>query len=395
MRFRAAGSFALAFVSSLVLTVNAFSEESHALRLAAVLLVLIFVHALMQARLWVTREFLLYLAFAAYNALSILWTSDNVEAGPNLQLTLNFVLILLLFGGLVAYHDRRAVLTGILAGSLAGAVLYTRTVGFPLVRPEGFSYNTIAGMYLFGLFMTAAYGWYRHARILPILIGLVLLLLIAATTSIKTGLGVLLGAAAVALMYFGHSLRAVVRNALPVAILIGVMAYAISSNAALMERLQLGYERISLGANVLLAREDANGSVGLGTRETWKNAGIKGWMTNPVFGNGVEAFRADYGVTSHSTPVDLLYNTGLIGCLLFYASLGSIAWRLFQRQVPARRPLALILGALTCYLFISLSGTMYYDNFLAAVMAISTGLLLRPEVDAQRRQAPECVASFS
>jgi len=52
------------------------------------------------------------------------------------------------------------------------------------------------------------------------------------------------------------------------------------------------------------------------------------------------------------------------------------------RDPCVRCPRALIFGALACYGFISLSGTMYYDVFLAAVMAISTGFLTRHESEA-------------
>ena len=42
--------------------------------------------------------------------LSLLWTDDVGLAMNTLQPALNFVLILILFGSLVAYHDSRAVL---------------------------------------------------------------------------------------------------------------------------------------------------------------------------------------------------------------------------------------------------------------------------------------------
>jgi len=376
-------SFCLAFTAGLVVTANAYSSESHNLRFAAVLVMLIFLHTMMQWRLWISREILLYVAFAAYNGLSLFWTSDVNDGIPNVQLTMNFMLVLILFSALVVFHDRRAVLRGILGGFLIGAVYYTRTSGFPFSYPDDFSYNTIAGMYLFGLFMTAAYGWYQRARILPILLGMVLMLLIAATTSIKTNLGVLLGGVAVSLFSFRYSMRALGRNAILGALFVGGIAYAVTTNQDLMDRVQGGYARVSMGADVLVAREDKTGGAGLGNRETWTKRGIEGWMANPVFGEGVEAFRGDFHYTSHSTVVDLLYNTGLIGFLLFYGMLGSTAWRVFKLRDPSVRcPRALIFGALVCYGFISLSGTMYYDVFLAAVMAISTAFLTRHESEA-------------
>jgi len=377
---RTFGSFCVAFAAGLLVTVNAFSEESHNLRFGAAMVALIFIHTLMRWRLWISRELLFYVAFATYNGLSLLWTNNVRDGIPTVQLTVNFVFISVLFSALIAFHDRRAVLQGVLGGFLVGAVVYTRTSGYPLSYPEDFSYNTIAGMYLFGLLMTALYGWQRRSRILPISLGMVLVLLIGATTSIKTNLGMLLGAVAASLMSFRYALRAIARNAILGIAFVGVLAYAVTSNQDLMDRVQGGYTRVSMGADVLAAREDKTGGAGLGKRESWAQVGLKGWITNPVFGEGVESFRGDFNYTSHSTVIDLLYNTGLIGFVLFYSMFVSIAWRLFQaRGSPARSPRALVFGVLTCYAFISLSGTMYYDVFLAAALAISEALVSRPE----------------
>jgi O-antigen ligase len=377
---RSFGSFCVAFAAGLLVTVNAFSEESHNLRFGAAMVGLIFIHTLMRWRLWISRELLFYVAFALYNGLSLLWTPNVRDGIPTVQLTANCVFISILFSALIIFHNRRAVIQGILGGFLVGAVYYTRTSGYPFSYPEDFSYNTIAGMYLFGLFMTALYGWHKQSRILPILLGMVLLLLIGATTSIKTNLGVLIGAVAASLLSFKYALRAIARNAILGAAFVGVIAYAVISNQSLMDRVQGGYTRVSMGADVLVAREDKTGGAGLGKRENWAQIGIRGWVSNPVFGEGVEAFRGDFNYTSHSTVVDLLYNTGLIGFMLFYAIFASIAWRLFQaRDLVARSPRGLVFGALACYAFISLSGTMYYDVFLSAVMAISAALVTRPE----------------
>jgi O-antigen ligase len=382
MTLRTFSSFCLAFAAGLLVTVNAFSEESHNLRFGAAMVALIFIHALMKWRLWISRELLFYVAFVIYNGLSLFWTPNVRDGIPTVQLTANCVFVSILFSALIIFHNRRAVIQGILGGFLVGAVYYTRTSGFPFSFPEDFSYNTIAGMYLFGLFMTALYGWHKRSRILPILLGMVLLLHIGVTTSIKTNLGVLVGAVAASLSSLKYALRTMARNAILGLAFVGVIAYAVISNDSLMERVQGGYTRVSMGADVLVAREDKTGGAGLGKRENWAPIGIRGWVSNPVFGEGVEAFRGDFNYTSHSTVVDLLYNTGLIGFMLFYSIFASIAWRLFKAGDPGTRyPRGLIFAALTCYAFISLSGTMYYDIFLSAVMAISAALVTRPDHD--------------
>ena len=374
------GSFALAAIAVFALTLNASAGESfnfNSARLGVVLGLLVLLHLSRYPRFLFCREFALYFIFVGYMVVELFWTADVTLAMNTLVPALNFVLILVLFGALVTYHDFRAVLSGTLGGLLIGAAFYTLTQGFPFVYPVGFSYNAIAGMYLFGLFITLVYGWYTRSRVLTLSIGLSLLVLIAATTSIKTNLGILLGVTGAGLMYFKTVTRVLRRNAILFVALAGMITYAVVSDDALVERVQAGVDRVSLGVQILTAREELSGGyVGFALREEWADAGLKGFAENPLFGHGVEAFRDRYGTTSHSTPVDLLYNSGLIGFVLFYAIFISMAWRLFHACDTSLGSLrALIFGAFVCYLFISLSGTMHYNAFLAVFIAISTALL--------------------
>jgi O-antigen ligase len=272
------------------------------------------------------------------------------------------------------------LLAGMFAGFIAAAILYTLTSGFPFSYPEDFSYNTIASMYLIGLFITLTFGAYIRSTVLPASVGAVLLVLIAATTSIKTNLGIGLGVIGAGLLYFKLSTRGLLKTVAVVAVIGGGIAYGISENPALTERLQTGLARVSTGFAVLTNRESDAGNIGLGNRQGWKREGLKGWIANPVFGNGVEGFRADFGITSHSTPIDLLYNSGLIGFGLFYAIFASIAWRLVTARNAKRRNIrARIAAVLIAYTFISLSGIVYYDQFLSIFVALSAGLMVRLE----------------
>jgi hypothetical protein len=371
-------STGLAAFATIAVTINAYAESSRPLRQQLILVGLIGLHLLMIPKLWLGREIKIYLTFLCYMFLSLLWTENVPLAMDTLTLAINFALIATLFGALVAYHERRAVFVGMLGGFLIAAAYYTLTQRFPFVYPDGFSYNTIAGMYLFGLFATILFGWFSRRMVIPIAIGLVLLLLVAATTSIKTNVGIALGTGAVAILYMRHFIKAIRRTLILIVVFVALIGVAINSNDALVERVNAGVERVGKGVQILLAREDAAGDTALGERQQWKDEGLRGWVLNPVFGYGVEGFRSDYGVTSHSTPVDLLYNSGVIGFGLFYATLLSIGWRLYRATEAATSALrAYIAALLICYLFISLSGTMYYDAFLAIYVAAS-GALLSP-----------------
>jgi hypothetical protein len=377
--FNLSCSFVVSTVAAMALIANIIVESFNPARLGAILIILLGLHLLRYPRLFFCREIALYTIFAGYMLVSLLWTNDVVLATNSLGPTLDCVLVLILVGALVTYHDLRAVLAGMLTGFLACAALYDVTQGFPFARPDDFSYNAIAGMFLFGLFITLMFGWATRMRILPLTLGLVIMVHIAATTSIKTNLGVVLGAAAASLIYFKHFIRLVRRNAIAFLVVAGLIVYAVASNEAFIKTVQGGLDRVGAGVNILIAMEDRTGTTELGARKNWGAEGIAGWEENPLFGHGVEAFRDDFGVTSHSTPIDLLYNAGLIGLVLFYGIFASIAWRLHQaRDMRLGNLRALLLAVLVCYAFITLSGTMHYSTHLAVFIAFSSALL-RPK----------------
>ena len=358
----------------MAMTVDSFNP----VRQIVFLLSLIFLMLLSRPRLLLSRELAIYGSFAVYMFITLIWTTSPLDGMNTLIPAVNFLLLLLLFGSLIAFHDLRGVIGGALGGFLLGAAAYTKVSGFPFSYPMGFSYNAIAGIYLLGLFITLVFGWYARLRLVPLVIALITMMLIAATTSIKFNLGIAIGAAAATLFYCGSVVRVLWRNVLLMCILGAALVFAVTSNGGVLERVQRGFDRVSRGVEILQRREDATGHTSFGDREDWKNQGIKGWIRSPLFGNGVEAFRSDVGITSHSTPIDLLYNTGVIGLIAFYAVFMSIALRLLHARGSDLGGLPpLIFAGLVCYAFITLSGTMHYNSFMAVFFAVSGGLLRR------------------
>jgi hypothetical protein len=366
--------------------------EINPVRQSALLVLLIFLMLLGYPRLLLTRETALYIFFTAYMFVTLIWTPSVADAMNTILPALCFILLLILFSSLVAFFDLDGVLVGSLGGFAFGAILLTRVVGFPFIYPADFSYNTFATMYLSGLFVTLLFGWYTRLRLLTLPIALVVMVHIAATTSIKTNLGIALGATAAAITYAGSFLRVLRRNVLLLGILIAALVFAIASNEALLATVQNGLDRVSRGVEILQQREDVSGGTSFAERADWQTLGIKGWVRSPMFGNGVEAFRTDVGITSHSTPIDLLYNTGVIGFVAFYAMFLSLLVRLVQARGVALSSLPpLIFAGLVCYSFITLSGTMHYNSFMATFFGMSAGLLRR--FDRRSQRGPAVVAA--
>ncbi len=343
-------------------------------RLLIVLLLLLGVQVLRSPRLFFCRESVLYLAFVAYMFLTLLWTPDPVLAMNTLFPAVDFFLVQMVLGSLARFGRTRAMLFGTLVGFWIGAGIFTYVQGFPFVSGRDLSYNGIAAMYLFGLYVTLVLGCVTRSKVLLLVAALIALAHIVATTSIKTNLGVLVGAVGASIVFFGESIRVLRRNVLALIAGVGVIAYVVGSSTLAIEGLQRGLERVALGVSVLQAREDRYGYEGFGERAYWMHEGLQAWVRNPLFGNGVEAFRSEYGITSHSTPIDLLYNTGLIGFSLFYAMFVALAWRLLDSRSP-RSLRALVLAGLICNFFIALSGTLFYQTFLAGFFATSAAVL--------------------
>lgn len=371
---------AIACVTSLALVGGAaFFDAVTSSRLLLVLMLLLGVHILTCPRLLFSREFGVYSAFTAYLFIATTWAPDSLLALNTLFPAVDFVLIMVLFGSLVAFHDPRVVLGGALLGFWIGAAAYTYVDGFPFVTPDVFSYNGLAAMYLYGLFLTIAFGWASGMRMLTLALLPIVLLHIAATTSIKTNVGVLLGALGAAVMFSARTFRLLRRNLVFLGLGAAALAYLLITNEGLQEQIQYAFNRVSVGLEVLQAREDVPGYAGFNERQYWMQEGLRSWARNPFFGAGVEAFRVGFGITSHSTPVDLLYNTGLIGTGLFYGTLLLLAFRVFDRRSSKNQDLrAIVAAGIISYTFISLSGTVFYQSFLGAFVGISVALLRKP-----------------
>ena len=195
----------LAAGAGVALTLNGFFMMFNAARLAAALVALLALHLVRCPQIVFTREAKLYSVFLGYLLIQLLWTRDMELALNTIVPAASFLLTLVLVGTLAAFHELRTVLFGMLAGFLAVAVAYTISSGFPFRYPAEFSYNAIAGMYLFGLFL--ALLLMSVSRFKPVLLGVAAILgvLCIATTSIKVNLGIFFGVLAATVLYARQS----------------------------------------------------------------------------------------------------------------------------------------------------------------------------------------------
>ena len=225
----APGTVALAAASAIAPMVNGIYNNSfNTARLMAVLVLLNLLHIATCPRVLVTREVSLYAAFLGYMILSLSWTPNPFLGFNTIVPAINCLLLLVLFGSMLTFRDLRAVLSGLLLGFLSGAMAFTYVEGFPFVFPKGFSYNAGAAMYLFGLLITLIYGWFSGARTFSLTLAVVILLHIAATTSIKTNLGIVLGVLAMGLFFFRRFSKVLLRLAPLLVLVVAGLVYVVA-----------------------------------------------------------------------------------------------------------------------------------------------------------------------
>lgn len=361
-----------------LVTSTTFVETFTSSHLLIVLLMLLLVQVLRRPRLFFSVECGLYGLLTLYLFVTMLWAPVPVLGLGSLFHATDFMIIMVMFGSLILTDEPRSVIGGALAGFAAGAGIYAMATGFPFRVPADFSYNAMALMYLFGLMLALLYGWMSGSRVLVPLLVAVIFMHVVATTSIKTNLGVLLGIVAAAGIFRRQVGSAIRRHIVLLGAGFAVIAYLVLSNETVMGRMELAFDRLKVGLEVLWAREDQSGYSGFDERAYWMREGIAGWTRSPVFGHGVEAFRGDYGITSHSSPIDLLYNSGLIGFMLFYAVLVATAYRCFGWRTEAEPGLrAILLLGLVAHGFTTFSGIVFYTSSFGAFMGIAGALLLR------------------
>jgi O-antigen ligase len=108
--------------------------------------------------------------------------------------------------------------------------------------------------------------------------------------------------------------------------------------------------------------------------------GLEMWFRSPLFGSGNEAFslKGGFGTYSHSTPIELLANYGILGFIGYYLFLFlafRYTWSLFRSGNDYLRAYAIwCLLALACVTFWGIFAVCYYEKTVGMVLAVVVGL---------------------
>lgn len=131
-------------------------------------------------------------------------------------------------------------------------------------------------------------------------------------------------------------------------------------------------------------------------REGMYLEGLKMWLSSPIWGRGFEAFRLEggFGQYSHSNPVELLANHGLLGFFAYYALHLLIlvkSYRLFRGGNPwARSRVIWVLAAVAFVLFWDIAAVSYLSKANTFILGLALGYVyyLQDGVSAQRHRYP-------
>lgn len=103
------------------------------------------------------------------------------------------------------------------------------------------------------------------------------------------------------------------------------------------------------------------------------NTAVEVWRLHPVIGVGTDQFRyyaGDYGLRqtySHSNPLEILANFGIVGVLLYYGIYAALTVRIFsgwvrERSTPRKNRFALIGCIWLTWLAMEVAWVSYYDK---------------------------------
>jgi O-antigen ligase len=110
------------------------------------------------------------------------------------------------------------------------------------------------------------------------------------------------------------------------------------------------------------------------------DAGLSGWVNSPLIGHGVDSFKyLNQNITghfyySHNNFVEVLYNFGILGFILYYGFIARLMYRIIKipkcnKLITSFRSLAI--GLIIVFLIRDIGGISYYSTLPQFLICIS------------------------
>lgn len=282
----------------------------------------------------------------------------------------------------------RILLLGIIGAAVIGLLSWepgTGRLGGTLVNPNGFGAAMLLGLGLI-LLLPVRPGLLHPALVAILSAGLTVAVTLSGSRK------AMLGSLALLCVY---GMLTVFRNARHPLRLIGLVVIVLLGSLAVFRWFETTpyWSRIENLFQFMQGESVREGSVY--ERAAMMVAGIEVWKENPVIGVGTDQFRYHAGAFgiretySHSNPIEVLANFGLVGALLYYGAYGALSWRLASviRRCWSFRELRYRLLFLTAFWIIWVVLEVAWVTYYSKIHWIAFAMVLTTSAHLERRMS--------
>jgi O-antigen ligase len=255
---------------------------------------------------------------------------------------------------------------------------------------EAKSYNTIALEFILGAILSFFAGYLTTHKIKFYLLSVLFTFIVFSTGSVKGAIGIVFFFSFL-LIYKIVSIRIKIRLRFSPTKLVGTLCFfaVLISSAYLIISKDLISRPLKRITNTVIYLVVKNPKIAQnvatsvqGQRSELVKRGIQFWEESPILGSGINNYRYlhqkkfGYSIYSHSTPIELLVGTGIVGTLFYYIFFLLFFYRFirYYRKTKSFLYIAFI-AALLSLMLISFGQRMYADFyqffFLALVLSLA------------------------
>lgn len=330
-----------------------------------------------------------YACFILLALCSCLWAKD-LDASTLVVMTTTLVVTLCLILNLHSLKDVESLTKiYVLAGVILGILLYVSGVLENILVSMSLGEEERLGSEVFGnanilsemLMVSAMYSsWlmiYSDSRVTKLvsLASFVFILIMMVLSGGRKTIIAVIVATIWFLLSKQHTIKKRIKSIILTIALIYACLYAVQYiefiNIAIGDRFE-GIYAILLGQESDVSGDDI--------RLKMIDAGLSGWVDSPLIGHGVDSFKyLNQNVTghlyySHNNFVEILYNFGILGFVLYYGFIARLTYRIIKipkcnKNITSFRSLAM--GLIIVFLIRDIGGISYYSTLPQLLLCVS------------------------
>ena len=330
-----------------------------------------------------------YASFILLALCSCLWAKD-IDVNTLVVMTTTLIVTLCLILNLRSLKDiENLTKIFVLAGVILGVLLYISGLLESVLVSMSLGEEERLGSEVFGnanilsemLMVSAMYSsWLmiysdsRVTKLMSLASFVFVLIMMVLSGGRKTIIAVI-----VVTIWFMLSKQLKTRNKIYSVILTFALIYACFYAAQNVEFINVAIGDRFEGIYAILLGQESTVS-GDDVRLKMIDAGLSGWVNSPLIGHGVDSFKyLNQNITghfyySHNNFVEVLYNFGILGFILYYGFIARLMYRIIKipkcnKLITSFRSLAI--GLIIVFLIRDIGGISYYSTLPQFLLCIS------------------------